>query len=118
MTVDSASFLERYPHFSGIDEIVIEKTISLNNELVPTNLWTNEIIREEAISLLTAHTLTLDYYEQLNLGNQLRLTEIGDKIEHRDLSKQTYYSLTYYGLQYQRLRAQFLGLAICVPPLI
>lgn len=115
MTVDSGIFLERYPHFSGISEDIIDSEILLNTEIISPLVWTNEVIRDNAILLLTAHNLTIDYYEQLNLGNQLRLTEVGDEIKLRDLSQQSYYTLTPYGLQFQRLQRQFIGLAIFVP---
>jgi len=115
MAVDSFVFLERYPHFSGIAETVIDTEISLNSKLISTEIWTDEEIRDNAILLLTAHNLTIDYYEQLNLGNQLRMTEVGNEIKQKDLSKQSYYSLTPYGLQFQRLQERFIGLAIFVP---
>ena len=115
MTVDSGIFLERYPHFSGISEDIIDGELTLNSEIISPVVWTNEVIRDNAILLLTAHNLTIDYYEQLNLGNQLRMTEVGNEIKIRDLSQQSYYSLTPYGLQFQRLQRQFTGLAIFVP---
>ena len=115
MTVDSTIFLERFPHLSGVDELIIENEILLNQQLISATQWTNEVIRDNAILLLTAHNLTIDYYETLNLGNQLRLTEVGDEIKQKDLSKQSYYSLTPYGLQFQRLQQQYVGLGIFVP---
>lgn len=115
MAVNSEVFLERYPFFSGLDETIIDSEILLNSELISANLWTNETIREKAILLLTAHNLMIDYHQQLELGNDLRMTEVGNEIKRRDLSKESYYSLTPYGLQYQRLQQQFIGLGIFVP---
>lgn len=115
MAIDSFSFLERYPIFEELNPQIIDTEINLNSEFVSETLWVNPIIRETAIYLLTAHALTIEYYDQVMLGNHLRLTEVGEPIKREDLSKQSYYSLTPYGIRFFQLQQQALGLAIFVP---
>jgi predicted transcriptional regulator len=115
MTVDSSIFIERYPIFLELNLDVIDSELLINSELISETQWTNELIRNTAIYLLTAHNLAIEYYDQIILGNQLRLTEVGTAIKERDLSKQTYYSLTPYGVRFLQLQRQVLGLALFIP---
>jgi hypothetical protein len=113
--MDSSAFLERYPLFSGLKIEVIESELSLSSIFVPIEIWTDVTVRETAIFLLTAHNLAIEYYDQILLGNNLRMTEIGEPIKERDLSNQNYFNLTRYGVRFTQLQQQILGLAIFVP---
>jgi hypothetical protein len=113
--MDSSVFLERYPLFSGTRIEVIESELSLSFIFVPSEIWTDETVRETAIFLLTAHNLAIEYYDQILLGNDLRMTEVGEAIKERDLSNQNYFQLTRYGVRFAQLQQQILGLAIFVP---
>lgn len=115
MTLDSGIFLERYPMFSELNPDIIDSEILINSQFIDESLWTNEIIRDTAIYLLTAHALCIEYYDQIILGNHLRMNEVGTAIKDRDLSKQNYYSLTPYGIRFLHLQQQTLGLGIFVP---
>ena len=115
MAVDSDYFVERYPIFSELNIEIIENEILLNSKFVSADIWTDEIIRDNAIYLLTAHALCIEYYDQIILGNQLRMTEVGTAIKDRNLSNQSYYSLTPYGIRFAQLMQQTLSLAMFVP---
>jgi hypothetical protein len=115
MAVDSFVFLERYPIFEELEISIIETELLLNSQFCHESIWQNETIRETAIYLLSAHALAIEYYDQIILGNQLRMTEVGTAIKERDLSKQSYFSLTPYGVRFAHLQQQILGLGIFVP---
>lgn len=114
MTLTTDFFLQRFPIFSDLDISIVESELLLCEQINPVLFWDNDVIRDSAISFLTAHNLLIDYYEQLNIGNQIVLNAIPDKFGTRDLSQTDFYNLTPYGIRYQRLRQQTLGIAFCV----
>ena len=115
MTLNSSFFVERYPMLEELNPEIIDTELLVNSKFISENIWTDILIRETAIFLLTAHSLCIEYYDQIILGNHLRMTEVGTAIKDRDLSKQSYYSLTPYGLRFLQLQQQTLGLGIFVP---
>lgn len=114
MSLTTELFLTRYPIFSELDTTIIEGELATNEVLNPVSLWNNDIVRDIAIGCVTAHTLLIDFHEQLNIGNQIALNSLPEKTEPRKLNGTDYYDLTPYGIKYQRLRQQILGIAICV----
>lgn len=114
MSLTADLFLQRYPIFSDLDFSIVESELLISEEINPVLFWNNEVIRDTAIGCLTAHNLLIDFYEQLNIGNQIVLNALPDKLGTRDLSQTDFYNLSPYGIRYQRLRQQTLGIAFCV----
>lgn len=113
--MDSDIFLERYPVFIGVSVDIIDTVIAEQSLKISENIWTNPVIRDKAIGLLTAHVLRLEYGDMINLGASLRSIEEGKevKINLVDLSL-PYYQQTIYGQQWLQLRKSIVGLSMFV----
>lgn len=107
MTVTVDSFLELYQQFNNISDKV-EYELSISEATVPTS--SNELLRDKAVSLLTAHVLSVEYRDLLDTGQILKETEQGSSIR-KDiyLDDSEYYRLTVYGLAYKKLLKQVNG---------
>lgn len=99
MTLDQ--FLATYTQFTNISERV-EIELLASNEIVPQS--TNTTLRDKAIGLLTAHVLSLEYRDMLDIGQILRETEQANNIR-KDiyLDGDDYYEKTIYGLGYLKV---------------
>ena len=115
MTIDAFAFLERYPQFNGVDDNIIDSIILEQSLKTPPIVWKNQVLRDKAIGLLTAHVLRLEYGDQLRVGGALRSIEEGEevKIDLIDLSL-PYYKQTIYGQEYLQLRKSIVGMSMFV----
>jgi hypothetical protein len=99
MTLDQ--FLEIYSQFSNISERV-EIELIASNEIVPTS--TDAILRDKAIGLLTAHVLSVEYRDMLDIGQIIKETEQGSGIRQDIyLDGDDYYAKTIYGLGFKKI---------------
>ena len=99
MTLDE--FLLVYPQFTRIaDRVEIELLAS--EAIVPSS--SDSTLRDKAIGLLTAHVLSTEYRDMLDIGQIIKETEQAEDIR-RDiyLDGDSYYSKTIYGLGYLKL---------------
>lgn len=99
MTLDQ--FLESYSQFTNISERV-EIELIASNKIVPAS--SDSDLRNKAIGLLTAHVLSLEYRDMLDIGQIIKETEQGSSIRQDIyLNGDDYYEKTIYGLGYLKL---------------
>ena len=107
--IDADSLLTRFPLFNGISEDVINAVIAQSEIKFDADIWTNELIREQAILLQTAHDLALEYWESLDLAQSYAGAREGKN--NKPQKHTDYYGLTRYGIELkQLLRHQSLGI--------
>jgi hypothetical protein len=108
-------FKTRYITFNDIEDEIVESELLLNESLLNPRLWINEIQRNTAQGLLTAHFLELERMSNLTLGGALRAIEEGSSIDLKLLDRTAdYYRMTVYGQRYLQLRNTLTGLSIFV----
>lgn len=101
MTLDQ--FLERYPQFNNIADTV-ESELAVSELLITEAQWTNTILRDKAIGELTAHVLSCEYRDMLDVGIILKETEQSTNIRSDIyLDGDSYYDKTIYGKSYLKL---------------
>jgi hypothetical protein len=108
-------FKTRYITFNDIEDEIVESELLLNESLLNPRLWINEIQRNTAQGLLTAHFLELERMSNLTLGGALRAIEEGSSIDLKLLDRTTdYYRMTVYGQRYLQLKNTITGSSIFV----
>jgi hypothetical protein len=99
MTLDQ--FLTTYSQFTNISERV-EIELVASNKIVP--IATDIDLRDKAIGLLTAHVLSVEYRDMLDIGQIIKETEQGSSIRQDIyLDGDDYYEKTIYGLGFKKL---------------
>jgi len=110
MAVSIDDFLDEYNKFSGMSEGLIESNLTLADLQFPVEIWKNDIVRNLAIKLLTAHNLQIEMDSAFDSSDRVFAQRGEAEKENPNLYRHNYYNLTRYGLQLSDLiNSQQLG---------
>lgn len=99
MAVTPDLFLERFSEFEGFKSEEIIESMLLESELFfPVSEWDNQVVRDLAIQLLTAHNLELQRQSILDTGDRLyfQRESVGKEVKIPEVN---YHQQTRYGIQ-------------------
>lgn len=117
MTVTSEEFFIRYPAFDGEDEELVDAIINESYLDLPVETWKIETTRGRAALALTAHVLSLERFENLELGVALKVLREGENLKAENLldRDRSYYKQSVAGREFLRLASRTIGMAAFVP---
>lgn len=109
MAVTPTSFQAAYPEFADTSTVNIQASLTRAELRVATaaKLCTTEAIRDELVSLLTAHLLSISDRSSLSAGSgQIQTIDIDDayRVEFARSTNQSGYQSTAYGQEFEILR--------------
>ena len=97
---------ERYPAFEDFPDSVILAFIAKVSAIdCPEAVWTEEILRDEAVKLCTAHYLTLELMQQAAISSLTTGVSKGNAPNLSQFSGSKHWDLTIYGLQFRDLQS-------------
>lgn len=108
MAKTSDDFLQRYPIFDGATSIENIDTIidDAYYDLDASNIWLDEIIRDRAALLISAHRLQLERDDAIRQGLAMTALEEKTNLNYKVSVGDTgdYWKQTIYGQEYLKLR--------------
>ena len=111
--MNTADFLTYYPDFAVLDSHIIQNTLDVANDCYCRGTpWLNKPkMRDQAIKLITAHILTMQWFQTAEIVGAA--TSLASGSPGRSVSAgDNDFKMTSYGRQYLEIRARIPALPI------